>query len=131
MCDYKPLARQPKILIQRDEPDIRMSRRSPIVLSKQVNRLRHVRDAHVTIDDRLQRRKLPNARVNPSRAICSEENRVFDHQAAVLDGSGGGVTDKAFALEVASRKARNFAYVLDALSAGELEGSLEYRKVSH
>jgi hypothetical protein len=65
----------------------------------------------------LQRRKLLDACVNASGAIRSQQNRVFDHQAAVFDGSGRGVTDKALALEVASRKARNFPDVLDVIRA--------------
>ena len=105
-----------------------MSRRSPVILSEQIDRLGHVCDPHIAVDDRLQRRKLLNTRIDPARTICAEQNRVFDHQAAVLDRGGGGMTNKAFALEVASREARNFPNILDALSAGELKGSFERRR---
>src|SRR6476620_6414476 len=109
-----------------------MRRWSPIVLAKKIHSLRHVRDTHVAIDDRLQQREFFETGINSAGTIGAQQDRVLNQQARVFDRRGGRVTNEALAFgKVPPRETGDFAEVLSLFEARKLECLFEDRKVFH
>src|SRR5687768_5765653 len=109
-----------------------MPGRPPIILTEEIYRLRHISDPHVAIDDGLKRRHFFDSGINSSRPIRAKQDRIFDHQARILDRCRRRVAHETFALDkVAPSETGNFTEVFDVLDSGKLQCLLKYRKVFH
>ena len=132
VCDNETLTSESKVLIERDQSDVWMPRRSPIVQSKEIDTFGNIGDAHVAIDDWLERGKFLNPGVNSSGAIRPKQNRVLDHQAPILDRGRRRVTNETLTPDkITPGKARNLTEILYIFNARKLECLLEYGKVFH
>ena len=117
--DDEPLARETRRAVQLDDANVGVARRLPVRLAEDVDALRDVGDAHVSVDDRLHPRQPLEASVEAPAAVRPEQHRVLDEQAQVFERRHLRPEAEGRALlEVAARDVCDRPEVFDTTAGG-------------